>query len=541
MGVTGYDIYKDGSLLVSTTNTTYNVTGLTASTSYTFYVKAKDEAGNVSNASNTVNVTTSDMILSYCTSQGNNSSYEWIASVEIDSYTNSSGSANYTDFTSEIITLEKGTNVNISLTPGFSGSTYNEYWKIWIDYNGDKDFDDVNELVFDAGSLNSGVVSGNISIPATASGTTRMRVSMKYNAAQTACETFSYGEVEDYTVTFTDAVMDTEAPTAPSSIAASNITTSSLTLSWNASSDNVGVTEYEVYQDGSYMGSSSTTSYDVSELASSSTYTFAVRAKDAAGNTSALSNSINVTTSALVISYCNSYGLNTSDEWINGIVIADLSNTSGNNGGYADYTHMTANLSAGSTYNIILYTGYSGRAYKEVYAIWIDYNQDGEFDESTELAFTGETRYSSFTGSLTVPADALSGTTRMRVSMKYNKVATPCEVFTYGEVEDYTVNISSGKSTIALSSVNPININVKAKIYPNPANGITTLELLSDDMTSVSYKLIDLQGRTILAKDDIQVNGYQEEKIDVQSMKSGIYFMMIYNNEISESYKLIVE
>jgi len=60
-------------------------------------------------------------------------------------------------------------------------------------------------------------------------------------------------------------------------------------------------------------------------------------------------------------------------------------------------------------------------------------------------------------------------------------------------------------------------------------------------MTSVSYKLIDLQGRTILAKDDIQVNGYQEEKIDVQSMKSGIYFMMIYNNEISESYKLIVE
>jgi hypothetical protein len=129
----------------------------------------------------------------------------------------------------------------------------------------------------------------------------------------------------------------------------------------------------------------------------------------------------------------------------------------------------------------------------------------------------------------------------MRVAMKYNKAATPCEVFTYGEVEDYTVNIGSGKSNIASSSVNPLNINVKAKIYPNPTNGITTLELLSDEMTSVSYKLIDLQGRTVLAKDDILVNGYQEEKIDVQNLKSGIYFMMIYNNEINESYKLIVE
>ena len=541
IGVTAYNIYQNGSFLAATSNTSYNITGLNASTTYAYYITAKDAAGNISAASSTLNITTNDVVLSYCTSEGENSTYEWIADVEIGSYSNSSGAANYTDFTSELIALEKGSTVNITLTPGFSGSSYNEYWKIWIDYNGDSDFDDANELVFDAGSLSSSAISGNITVLATASGSTRMRVSMKYNAEQTACETFSYGEVEDYTVTFTDAVQDTEAPSIPTSLVASSITSSSLTLSWSASSDNVGVTEYEVYRGGTYIGSSSTTSYAVSSLSSSTTYSFAVKAKDAAGNTSALSSSINATTSDLVISYCDSYGTNTSDEWINGVTIADLSNTSGNNGGYADYTNMTANLSIGSAYSITLYTGYSGRAYKEVYAIWIDYNQDGEFDESAELAFSVESRVTTTTGSFTVPGDALTGTTRMRVSMKYNKIATPCEIFTYGEVEDYTVNIGSSKSVTPSYYDNTVVVNVNAKIYPNPASGETTLELTSDELTTISYKLIDLQGRVVISKDEIQVNGYQEERINIENVKTGIYFIMIYNNEMKESYKLIVE
>lgn len=138
---------------------------------------------------------------SYCASQGNNSSYEWISSVQLDSYTNTSGAAGYTDFTSEVITLTPGATVNVTLTPDFSGTLYQEYWKIWIDYNDDKDFNDSGEEVFSAGPSQT-AVSGSFVVPAGAAGTTRMRVSMKWNGTQTACETFSYGEVEDYTVEF---------------------------------------------------------------------------------------------------------------------------------------------------------------------------------------------------------------------------------------------------------------------------------------------------------------------------------------------------
>jgi len=134
----------------------------------------------------------------YCDSMGSNFSYEWIANVQVDNLNNSSGAAGYTDFTSISEALTAGSNVNVSLSPGFSGTIYTEYWKIYIDYNGDHDFEDAGEEVFS--SVGTSTVSGSFTVPAGLDITTRMRVSMKWNAAQTPCETFSYGEVEDYTV-----------------------------------------------------------------------------------------------------------------------------------------------------------------------------------------------------------------------------------------------------------------------------------------------------------------------------------------------------
>jgi len=294
IGVTGYDIYRNGSFLISASGTSYTVTGLSSSTTYSFYVKAKDAAGNESGASNTINVTTDVYVPTYCESKGNDFSYEWIAGVVIGSYSNTSGAAGYTDYTSETITLEAGSAVSVSLTPGFASSTYNEYWKIWIDYNNDKTFA-ADELAFDGGALSKTTVTGTMNVLSSASGTTRMRVSMKYDAEQTACETFSYGEVEDYTVTFGE-VVDTEAPTAPTGLSSSSITETTFTLSWNASTDNVGVTGYDVYQNGSLIGSVTGTSVNVTGLTASTTYAMTVKAKDAAGNISNTSSSLNVTT-----------------------------------------------------------------------------------------------------------------------------------------------------------------------------------------------------------------------------------------------------
>ncbi len=89
---------------------------------------------------------------------------------------------------------------------------------------------------------------------------------------------------------------DTQAPTAPTGLAASNVTQTTLTLNWNASTDNVGVTGYDVYQGASNIGTVTTTSANITGLSAGTAYTFTVRAKDAAGNVSAASNAVNVTT-----------------------------------------------------------------------------------------------------------------------------------------------------------------------------------------------------------------------------------------------------
>ena len=89
-------------------------------------------------------------------------------------------------------------------------------------------------------------------------------------------------------------------------------------------------------------------------------------------------------------------------------------------------------------------------------------------------------------GSFTVPSGATNGTTRMRVSMKYNAVPTSCETFTYGEVEDYTVNIISGAAdttapVITLNGASTINLNVGATYSEQ---GATATDNVDGNLTS---------------------------------------------------------
>ncbi len=134
----------------------------------------------------------------YCTSSANDQSYEYIAGVVVADLNNSSGPSPYTDYTYLTAHLTQGNSASVSLTPGFVSSSYTEWWKIWIDYNGDHDFSDAGEEVF-AGS-GSSVVTGSFTVPGSAPlGNTRMRVSMSYSTYPPYCGTFTYGEVEDYT------------------------------------------------------------------------------------------------------------------------------------------------------------------------------------------------------------------------------------------------------------------------------------------------------------------------------------------------------
>ncbi|HEX9061811.1 MAG TPA: X2-like carbohydrate binding domain-containing protein, partial [Clostridia bacterium] len=106
-------------------------------------------------------------------------------------------------------------------------------------------------------------------------------------------QTDSQIKVENHRLSF---VQDSQAPTAPGSLALSSKTDVSATLSWNAVTSNTGGISYLIYKNGVNIGSSTGLSYTVSDLSPASSYTFTVRTKNAAGNISGDSNSLSVTT-----------------------------------------------------------------------------------------------------------------------------------------------------------------------------------------------------------------------------------------------------
>ncbi len=380
VGVTGYDVYQGGALVTSVTGTSVNITGLTASTTYAYTVRAKDATGNVSVASTALSVTTL-------------------------------------------------------------------------------------------------------------------------------------------------AEVDTTAPSIPTGLAASNITQTSFTLSWAASTDNVGVTGYDVYQGGALVTSVTGTSVNITDLTASTTYAYTVRAKDAAGNVSVASTALSVTTIANTVTYCTSSGNSVAYEYIDLVQLGTISNASSANGGYGDFTSLSTNLNVGSSNTITFSAGFSGSTYNENWSVWIDYNQNGDFNDAGEQVVTGSTSNGgNFSASFVVPASASLGATRMRVTMVWNASPANCGNFSYGEVEDYTVNITSGagaRTSAVVATGNELNKDYfieSVSVYPNPSTDMLTVNIKK----VLSAKAIDMNGKTIYLELDPS-----SRMVNISHLPSGIYILNV--------------
>jgi len=121
----------------------------------------------------------------------------------------------------------------------------------------------------------------------------------------------------------------------------------------------------------------------------------------------------------------------------------DNMNSGCSDGGYGDFTDMSTDLTAGETYTVSWETGYSNQEA----SLWIDLDDDMEF-EPEELLITDfnlENSGQVYTTDFTVPGNASPGEKRLRIRANWqNSSADPCADFSYGETEDYTVNVISG-------------------------------------------------------------------------------------------------
>ncbi|MFF7985805.1 carbohydrate binding domain-containing protein [Streptomyces sp. NPDC007901] len=150
-----------------------------------------------------------------------------------------------------------------------------------------------------------GVTGGASTWTTSASQYSQLTVSFTTGASQTSAQIYVHGwyaqgtyYADDISLDGPGGSSDTQAPSAPSNLTSTGKTSSSVSLSWSAATDNVGVAAYDIYSGSSQVLSVSGTSATVSGLSASTAYTFTVKARDAAGNVSAASNAVSVTTDA---------------------------------------------------------------------------------------------------------------------------------------------------------------------------------------------------------------------------------------------------
>ena len=140
--------------------------------------------------------------------------------------------------------------------------------------------------------------------------------------------------------------------------------------------------------------------------------------------------------------YCDA-STQTEDEYIANVLCGDIDNSSGWQGGVANYTNISTMISPG-TYEEITVTNGNSWANDIVYC-WVDWDQDYEFEGGSELFMLTNIGGSGhfFEGLIYVPSDTPDGEYRLRVRMTYSTAPLPCGDANYGEVEDYTIVVGN--------------------------------------------------------------------------------------------------
>ncbi|HRU87102.1 MAG TPA: M6 family metalloprotease domain-containing protein [Tenuifilum sp.] len=316
----------------------------------------------------------------------------------------------------------------------------------------------------------------------------------------------------------------------------SNITSSTATVAGNVTADGgATVTErgicYSTSQNpttaNSKVASGSGTgsfSANLSGLAANTTYYARAYAINAQGTS--YGSQVSFTTTTSTVTYCASKGSNSSYEWIDLVQFAGINRTSGNDGGYKDMTSLQATVARGTTYTIYFSAGFKSSSYTEYWAVWIDYNKNGTFDTNEKVVSGSSSSSGTLSASITIPTTATLGVTRMRVSMKYNAAPTACETFSYGEVEDYSVNITSGTS--APSTDNPFAEELGNEkvdiftIYPNPASEKINV-VLNGIEGEVSARIYDMRGAVV----KFQMLTDRNNTIEINDLAPGVYMISI--------------
>lgn len=485
------------------TSTSYIAT-VTAQTYYRCITTCSN--GGATNTSSVATVTMNTPTMCYCASSATSTADMDIGNVTFGtinnttvcgSLTGSQGTATgtaymYSNWMGSAVPVpncQQGTTYPISVNIPTCGTAYGHAVYVFIDYNRDGDFSDAGEsqLIFPYANPGAHTINANITIPITATvGTTGMRIlCVESSSFSNPCGTYTWGETEDYTINITAAPACSGTPTAGTASASptpicpgltSTLTltgytnASGITFQWQSSPDN------SIWTDIS--GATSTT-YTTPALTTSTYYRCVVTCTNS--GLSANSSSVQVVVNMAYSCYCTSAATSSLDMDITNITFGTINNTSatvsltgtqgtatGTAGMFSNWTSSAVPVPGcmqGATIPFSVTIG--GTAYSHRVMVYIDFNRDGDLTDAGEsfsiFAYANPTLPNTTSSTITIPLTASIGTTLMRVVCVESSTVNPCGTYTWGETEDYYINITAavpcaGTPTAGTTAASPTPI-----------------------------------------------------------------------------------
>ncbi len=344
---------------------------------------------------------------------------------------------------------------------------------------------------------------------------------------------------------------DTQAPTAPTSLASTAKTATSISLSWTASTDNVAVTGYDIYANSVLKTTVSGLTATITGLIASTSYSIYAKAKDAAGNTSASSNTISVTTDSsgtgtatdlLFSEYIEGSGNNKALEIANNtgssvnLSAYTIKKQTNGTGSWSTGLALSGTLTTGSKF-VIVNSSMSSSCFSTSAA--------NISTTATELTFNGNDAVGLFKNGVLIDIIGTfnGGTANFAIDVTLRRkstVTSPSTTFNLSAQwdsysQDTCNNLASKMvQTTEIEEEEIIADSNEIVIYPNPSDGNFGIKSDNSDLP-YSIEIFSFSGQKVFEKQNTT-----SPEISIQNLSSGIYIIKVIKGEKIAFKKVII-